>query len=269
LAHLCRLISRDREPYEPINGMLFLVPAAGTDSDEDAQETGDVCRRDLELAQKGLRLRCPIFTALCDLEKVPGFREFRDGFPEKSRQRRVGQRFPLAPDLEGQEVPHALERLVEATGQTMFPSWIYKFFRLERSDNPSDEKKATIENTRLYQFMGEMRQRQGRMARLLTKGLLAGQPAPWLFGGCYVAGTGEKAGEQAFLAGLLRRLYDDDHAEQNYNKCDWLPEARDEDARYHRRAKLGYTIVAALAVATVVLIGYGIFSNWDVNITPR
>ncbi len=47
LAHLCRLIVRDRKPFCPINGILLLVPWAGTDTDDDAGQTAEVLRTDL------------------------------------------------------------------------------------------------------------------------------------------------------------------------------------------------------------------------------
>ena len=49
LQHLCRLIVRDRRPYCPINGVLLLVPFAGTDTEEDANQTGEVLRRDVTI----------------------------------------------------------------------------------------------------------------------------------------------------------------------------------------------------------------------------
>src|SRR5262245_14259531 len=68
LDHLCRLIARDRRPYCPLNGILVLLPYAATDSDDDATQTGDILRRDLETLRRGLRVHCPLFALVCDLE---------------------------------------------------------------------------------------------------------------------------------------------------------------------------------------------------------
>src|SRR5207247_3858432 len=54
LRHLCRLIVRDRRPFCPANGILFLVPFAGADSDDDAAQTGGAIHQDLD--RKSTRL---------------------------------------------------------------------------------------------------------------------------------------------------------------------------------------------------------------------
>src|SRR6266852_911459 len=55
LRHLCRLIVRDRRPYCPANGILFLVPFAGADSEEDANQTAAALHQDLASIRAVLR----------------------------------------------------------------------------------------------------------------------------------------------------------------------------------------------------------------------
>ena len=94
LRHLCRLIARDRHPYCAVNGMLLLVPFAGTDSDQDATDTADVIQRDLAVARSALKVHCPLFALLCDLESAPGFSELIQRFGAKERLQRVGHASP-------------------------------------------------------------------------------------------------------------------------------------------------------------------------------
>src|SRR5262249_9473249 len=72
LRHLCGLIVRDRRPFCPLNGILVLIPFAGTDRSENAQNVAEFCRRDLATVQEVFRTHCPIFTLICDMERCPG-----------------------------------------------------------------------------------------------------------------------------------------------------------------------------------------------------
>src|SRR5207247_385369 len=99
LRYLCRLIVRDRKPYCPINGLMVLVPFGAMDTDDDANQTGTICQLDLQTARRAFQVNCPAFVLVCDLESAGGFKEFMERFPTEQRQRRLGQRLPLAPDL--------------------------------------------------------------------------------------------------------------------------------------------------------------------------
>jgi hypothetical protein len=250
LRHLCRLIVRDRRPYVPLNGMLLLVPLAASDTEEDANQTAQICQQDLLTARKAFQVNCPLIALVGDLETAPGFREFFERFPEKQRSRRVGQRFPLVPAVRAAEYPAAVEGLVQWICQTLFPTWVYKFFRVEGPGREGSAADHIRSNTQLYKLMFEMNQRQKPLSRILTRGLPLDQGGPPLFGGCYVAATGKDgAREQAFAAGVFRRLVD----EQNF--VSWTPEALAEEVEYQRWTKIGYGAVVACAVLLVVL-GY-------------
>jgi hypothetical protein len=252
LGYLCRLIVRDRYPFCPVNGMLVLVPFAGTDSDNDANQTGNICHQDLETARRVLQIHCPVFTLVCDLETTPGFPEFAQRFAAEQRARRIGQRFPLVPDVANQEaLAHELEQVALAICNNVFPSWVYKLFRVE---TPGREETAAVvkANTRLFNLMSQFRDRRKRFGQALTRCLEAeGESDRWLFGGCYVAGTGREAvREQAFVAGVFRRLMDEQNA------VAWTPNAHQQEQQYRQWTKYGYV---GIAVCTAALVTAGIF----------
>lgn len=246
LERLCRLIVRDRQPFCPVNGLLFLIPAAATDSERDAGDTGELCQRDLAVAHQVLRVLCPVFALVCDLEKVPGFGDFRAGFSDRQRHRRVGQRFPLVPDVVGEEAQALIDRGLSWVGDATLPGWVYQYFRVERS--PEQLTAAVRSNTGLYQFLGEMRSRIRLLSRVVTHGLLEKAGDPLMFGGCYLAGTSKETAEQAFIAGVVRRPIE----EQDY--VAWTDDALAEDAAYHRRTWLAYLAAVVLAVVDVAAI---------------
>jgi IcmF-related N-terminal domain len=248
LRHVCRLIVRDRRPYCPANGVLFLVPYAGADSDDDAAQTGGALHQDLLTIREALRVHVPIFAMICDLEKAPGFKEFLERFPADQRQRRLGQRYPLCPDLPPEKLAGSIESCVQWIGQVVFPTWIYKLFRLE---SPGREELQTVVagNCRLYQLLGQMRERQKRFARIVSRALLLEAPGPLLFGGCYVgAAGGDGSREQGFVAGTFRRLT------ENQNYVSWTDEALAEETDNRRFTVYVYVGLGVLAVVVAFLV---------------
>ncbi len=248
LRRLCQLIVRDRRPFCSVNGLLFLIPISGAASESDASLTGEVCQRDLAEARRSLQVDCPVFALVCDLETVPGFREFRGGFGENELSGRIGQRYPLVPDLADEEIPTSIDEAVEWLGDATIPGWVYKFFQVEKNAYPEEKAEAVVANARLYQFLGTMRERMRRMSRIVTHGLLKQSDSRPLFAGCYVAGTGRADADQAFCAGVFRRLM----GEQD--NVSWTQEALDREAEQQRMVGIGFAVLAILAVADIGLI---------------
>jgi hypothetical protein len=248
LKYLCRVIVRDRHPYCPVNGILLLIPFEANDTREDADQMGMICQQDLTTARQTLQVNCPLFALVCDLEKAQGFQDFLERFPPDQRQRRVGQRFPLAPDLrDNEDLLEVIDRSVQWISSSLFPTWIYRLFRVER-DGREEFAPIVTGNVHLYQMLGQMRERQKRLSGLVVRSLTtSGHDEPWLFGGCYVAATGaDSANEQAFIAGVFRRLTD------NQNYVSWTSQATEEEANYHRWTNYGY---GAIVVGGLVLLG--------------
>jgi hypothetical protein len=238
---------RDRRPFCPVNGILVLLPWLATDSDEEAAQTSTICQLDLAAAREVFQLNCPVVALVCDMEKAPGFREFIARFPADRRKQRLGQRFPLVPDLAPAEVPVKVEHGAGWICQSLFPTWIYKFLRLE---TPGQEVpgEVTRGNAQLVKLLCHMRERQKRLGQLLTRGLTAPQNGSPLFGGCYVAGTGADATrEQAFIAGVFRKLI------ENQDYVSWTAEALAEDAAYRRWTRFGYIGLALLTLGVAAL----------------
>lgn len=254
LRHLCRLIVRDRQPYCPVNGVLVLVPLAATDSDEDAQETARTLASDLQTMRTTLKVDCPLFTLLSDVETAPGFREFIAKQAPSDRQRRVGQRFPMGLELRGQPLADTIDTAVRWLCDNVLREWVYRLFRVE-APGREDTATATAINSRLFLLLGELRERGVRLSRVLTGGLLAGGEGPIRFGGCYLAATGTDASQQAFVAGVFRRL------PEAQNNVAWTPEARAEDARQSRSATIAYAVLAGLGLLVVGAAGLSLLGR--------
>ena len=250
LEHLCRRIARDRRPYCPVNGILLLVPLAATDNDGLATDLGVICRRDLATARETLKVLCPIFALVCDLETLPGFRELIGRLPEAQRQRRLGQRFPLVPDVEPAAVPPMIDSGVQWIGRKPLPDLVDNLWRIEPEDRqpPGDVVRGNI---RLYHLLRQFRERLKRLSRVLVRASAAEDGPPAMLGGCYLAGTGpDSAREQAFLPGVFRRLIES----QDY--VSWTPDALAEEAAYLRWTRYGYLGLGLVTAACAALAVY-------------
>lgn len=251
LQHLCRLINRDRQPYCPVNGFLLLVPYAATDSEAEAEQTAAVCHRDMATLRRALRVHCPVFALVCDLETTLGFREFIKRLRPEDRNRRVGQRFPLAANVNGDVLLDKVDSAVEWLSNNLLREWVYKLFRVESASAESYEPTVTG-NARLYELLNEMRERSPRLSAIVKRALEAEANGNLLFGGCYVAGTGS---EPAFVAGVFQRLID------HQNAVTWTDAAFLDDARSHRLTTTGYTVLIILGLAVLAIGGYLIFGR--------
>lgn len=254
LRHLCHLITRERRPECPANGILVLIPCGALYTDEDAEKTAMDCKHDLTAAWDVFQMLCPMLALVCDLEIAPGFTEFLAGYlahcrtedeRRKEKKRRLGKRFGWGVDTE----PRQREKILQADagwiGKGMFP--IQVFQNLFRAEKPERERleEAMRRNSLLYRFMGMMRDGEKRLRRIVTQGLESRPDGPALLGGCYMAATGR---EPAFVAGVFQRLLE----AQAY--VAWTEKALAEDAGYHRKTRVGYVILPLFAAAAATLI---------------
>ena len=247
LRHLCSLINRDRRPFTPINGILLVIPAAAGASDAAMCELASLCQRDLEAIRDVLQVECPIAALVCDLEQVPGFSDFLSFYPEGQRKRFLGQEFPLIPDLDAAGKVRMVERGVQWVADSQFPSLVYKNW-VPEAIGPGEVAPSASANARLYRFLGELRERQKRIGRVLTRGVVMPTGGRAMLGACGFAATGRDLGrEQGFAASTFRWLI------ENQNHVAWTPEALAADAQFSRGARLGYVGLGLLALALVVL----------------
>jgi hypothetical protein len=253
LRYLCRLIARDRQGFCPINGVLLVLPITAAHPDNSLDELALACKADLAAAFSVFPMRCPVLVLVSDLEKLPGFIELVERLPSGQAVKRMGQRFPLLPDLDNGEAPGQIESSVSWIGNTLFPSMVYSRFTVE-SPGGEDSTDVLKANSQLYRFLAKMRERQDRMARLVRDSIPAVPDEPILFGGCYLAGTGgDSASGQAFASGVLKRLIDDQ------DKVTWTESAMQEDASLLRLAsglRLAFLgVIGLLILAILFLIG--------------
>jgi hypothetical protein len=246
LAHLCELIVRDRRPLCPINGVLLLLPLGATDSDHDANITAGVLKRDLAVTRRVFQLHCPRFAIVCDMESIPGFVEFAR--LQGKRGSRIGRSFPLASNVTGDALFTALDGAIKNYCLSGMRALVYPQFDVQRNGQ------SDAVNCNLYLLLDEMRERKDRLADILTRGLRGQEGDPLLFGGCYLAATGTVEAEQAYVKGVLNRLYKEEYHEGQGTQAfvQWTQEAVRANATYETRTGCGYALLLLLTIGGIV-----------------
>lgn len=248
LRYLCKLIGRERRPFCPINGILALLPWEALETDDQVKSAALALRTDLTAVRDSCRQCAPALGLVCDLEEARGFSEFRGAFSAENLAARIGQRFPLVPDQPVQECPALYESGANWLAQRLLPGRVYQSLQLDVRDPRS------LVARNLFHLFRQVHERLPRLGRLLRTGLPLptggpdGLDGPLLFAGCYLAGTGRDANQQAFTPGVFERLT------ENQGVVAWTPGGVDDDARYRRSANIGIAVVAVAALGLLIAI---------------
>ncbi len=220
--------SRSRRPYCPINGILFLIPFAATESAEEADEIGRSASMTEMWSVTRFRFTVRSFAVIWRPRASPGFRTFLGRFPEEQREKVLGLDLPLVPVVEEATFARMMQDAVRWICQVLIPTLVYRLWRLEDPDR-QNASEVLHENIQLNQVLTRLQERQDRLFRAPARTFASESPDTTLFGGCYLAATGRDAShEQAFVVGVFRRLL------ENQNYVSWTPEALAEDADYRR-----------------------------------
>jgi type VI protein secretion system component VasK len=237
LEHLCGLLRRQRHPVCPANGILVLLPFEMLKAaDQDVAELERAVAADLATVYRELQLRCPVTAVVVGMDQEKGFRELirRIGREDVAKQR-FGQRFDV-------RTPATADELRKFTSHVCgtFEDWVYTLFRDEQS-------LARPGNTALYAMLCKVRRSlKTRLGDVLGKGFghdRQSDNVPVLFSGCYFAATGPKSDRQAFVSGLLSKLYDEQE------EIEWTDEALREDSRRGWLTRIGWGVCVVTLLA--------------------
>jgi hypothetical protein len=248
LEHLCGLLRRQRHPVCPANGILVLLPFEMLKAaDQDVAELERAVAADLATIYRELQLRCPVSAVVVGMDQEKGFRELirRIGREDVARQR-FGQRFDVRTQATGEE----LRKFTSHVCGT-FEDWVYTMFRDEQA-------LAHPGNTSLYAMLCKVRRTmKNRLGSVLGNGFGHDRQSgniPVLFSGCYFAATGPKSDRQAFVAGLLSKLYDEQE------EIEWTDDAMREDDRRGWFARIGWVLCSVILLTTAGWYGY---THWN------
>jgi type VI protein secretion system component VasK len=250
LKYLCQLVAERRRPYCPANGIVWLIPVAGTTTEAIADRTAAACRADSLAAEAGLQVHCPAAAVICDAQDLPGFRDLLRGLPEPlARERLLGRSFPLVPAVPPEKRPEVLFNGIDWVARSLVPGVTYQRFGSEAEGNG---ERWSAANQRLWLLLNELYARRAAIVRLLGQGITDGNDRLPMLAGAYLAGTGPAEQDQAFVAGVVQQLIG------LQNNVGWTPAALAEERDYRRMTAIGY----AAALALVIAVGVFAYLSW-------
>lgn len=250
LKFLCTLIAEQRRPYCPANGLIWLLPIAGSQTDAAADQTALAAQADSRAAEAGLQVFCPSVAVVCDAQTLPGFHDVLRGLPEPTaRERLLGRSFPLVPGVPPTDRPGVLFAGIDWLARSLLPGVVYQRFGTEAEGNGERWSQA---NARLWKLTDELHRRRSALTRMIGQGLADGMDRPPMLAGAYLAGTGPDERDQAFATGLVQQLI------ALQNNVSWTDAALAEEADYRRMAAVGY----AAAIVLVIAVGIFAYTSW-------
>ena len=235
LTHVCQLLAAARRPLTPANGVVWLIPSAGTETDAVAEATAAACKADLAAMEAALQVDCPMAVVLADAQEFAGFRELAAGLSATARTERLfGCSLPLMPNLPATDRYPMVGGAMEWTTTRLIPSLVYQRF----GDAPDPLTAA-----RLWRVSDALYARQNAITRIICQGLMARPDRPPMVNGVYLAATGPDAGDRGFAAAVLTEL------KLTQNLVSWTDAALADEADARRAATVGYVLIAAFALA--------------------
>jgi hypothetical protein len=247
LRHLCGVIARARRPFCPANGILALVPYAGTDDDSQARQVGTACHLDLKAIRNALGISCPVFTVLTDMEQARCFSRLIRAYSADPRYRLLGRSFPLVPDMDIPERVHLMENGMDWVCQGLISPMVYRLLQIV-SPNGAEDASTVRSNAELFQLLSETNERWRRLGRILGRIISLDSQGDLMLGGAYLAATGETDGDQAFVASALQTLA------ENQNFVSWTTDSLRADRSESRRALLCNLGFLAVLVGALLML---------------
>ncbi len=227
LRYLCRIMARELKPRCPLNGVMLLMPTIVLDKNL-VGDCAAVCKQDVATVRESLQLDFVTVAVVCDVEKIPGFSEFRKAFPGDMRGGRLGSGLPLKPDLDYMKSTYVqlLENTTNLICNQTISSFVFKWLRVDSTEGkPTSDQ--LLHNMQLYRFLSQIQSRRPGLNRVL-RSLIPPNEGAVMCGGCYFIASGQEPKEQAFIPGVFDKLLSGGFDRAIY----WRKRALELDAKY-------------------------------------
>jgi hypothetical protein len=251
LAYLCQLIARERGTECAANGILLLIPLAGTDTLGEAQLTAQACLEDLTTARKEMKIDCPVVNMLVDLEDLPGFADFLTRQRPKELASRRGGSFPMATRLSREETRQQMKTSLAWVCTTYLQDSVYSVFQSETEAN-KDVSPLFPGNSRLTMLLTEMNERADPVCDIVLSAMMPENEPMFRYSGFYFAATGA-VGVQGFIAGVFQKLV------KEQASVTWTQAALDSDAECYASASTYATTTYVLVALLGLLVAGFVF----------
>ena len=115
-----------------------------------------------------MKLDCPLFTLVVDMEDLPGYVEFMKR-NAKELGRRLGQRYPLATKLSREETLKNISASINWLCTAYLQDSAYQFFQLEKGDQAPGT--LLTGNANLFLMLDEMTRRSESLTSIVKQAI--------------------------------------------------------------------------------------------------
>ena len=248
LAYLCQLIGRERGAECAANGILLLVPLAGTDTIGEAQLTAQACLEDLTTVRNETRIDCPVVSVLVDMEDLPGFPDFLSLQRPKELASRRGGSFPMSTRLSREDIRREIHKSLAWACTTYLQDSVFSVFQTENDAN-KEVTPLFPRNSRLTLLLTEMNERAEAVSDIVLSSMMPDNEPMFRYSGFYLAATGA-TGMQGFIAGVFQKQV------KEQASVTWTEAALERDAQAYSSANT-YATVTYIILAVLGLLVAG------------
>jgi hypothetical protein len=244
LRHLCRLVTRYRQPFCPINGAAIMIPLQW--SELSTQSGIDPAKQDVEVLHRGLQMQFPVVCFFNGLNKLEGVREYIQRSSQVdsrfSTKARAGSHFPS-----GHPVDEGASRWVSGRAVDWFRRWIYSAFA---------EDLSSSSNPRLYQLLCDLDGRREQLAGFLES-VFGGehQGESIRLSGCYFCGCEPSTRRYEFVKDVMDKLTNEQ------DQVAWSDYRVWQDHRQRRLTNWMYAAIVVLLLLDAGLLWWKLFGG--------
>ena len=238
LRFLCRLVSRSRAPFCPVNGALLWVPFSW--SARGKEPIHQVVAADVQTLHNDLQMLFPAVWVFSGLDQFPGFQEFQKRAaqvdPRFGPHARAGSHFPMGHPIDSHSAAWVVGR-----GLDWFRQWVYSAFANDL---------AASSNRTLYRLLCDLEMHRQKSADLVRNSLGGvNSEANVRLSGCYFSGYDPAARRHVFVRDVVTKLIGDQ------DSVAWNAAYAYRDRACRNWSSALYAAIAVLALADVALLG--------------
>jgi len=187
---------RESRPLQPINGMLLCIGVDSLikDSADEIQEKAGKIARQLDLIQRTLDVRFPVYVLVTKCDLITGFREFFERVSDPQLQHQIlGWSNPSALDEAFQ--PEKVDQHVETVRQRLIRRRFAHLIDPVHTDDPQARRTDQVDS--LFALPDSMQRLSSRLRRYLELIFVAGEwsPKPLFLRGIYFTSSMRQGAE--------------------------------------------------------------------------
>jgi hypothetical protein len=255
LSYLCELISNDRKPYCPVNGILVALPEIIAGSDKLTAHAADLVQRDIDCITDVTGLDLPFAVICTNIERIPGFEMLIEKVDESQKLRYFGFALPTRLDLKPADWIKQIQRGLQWYRNSVMPSLFYKqFLGIDTGivkAGESDRRAMIQANHISFKFLQRASDCFKRLESLCLKlgeshlNRFSSNPK---FVGLFLTALEQKeTGPWVFMYDMIK------HLQNQQNAISWTPQAVAKDRSKRRFAMMIYLGIVCLIAMTVCI----------------